>query len=62
LNPHAGDNGLLGKEEETIIIPAMEEMDKQGVLSFGPMQQMDSSVRRIMINLTEYSPCIMIRD
>ena len=36
LNPHAGDNGLLGKEEETIIIPAMEEMDKQGVLSFGP--------------------------
>ena len=27
---------LFGKEEETIIIPAMEEMDKQGVLSFGP--------------------------
>lgn len=36
LNPHAGDNGLLGKEEETIIIPAMEEAEKQGVMSFGP--------------------------
>jgi 4-hydroxythreonine-4-phosphate dehydrogenase len=36
LNPHAGDAGLLGKEEEMIIIPAMEYMDKQGVLTFGP--------------------------
>ena len=36
LNPHAGDAGLLGKEEEMIIIPAMEDMDKQGVLTFGP--------------------------
>jgi len=36
LNPHAGDNGLLGDEEETIIKPAMEEAEKQGVMSFGP--------------------------
>jgi len=36
LNPHAGDDGLLGKEEETIIIPAMEEAEKRGVMSFGP--------------------------
>lgn len=36
LNPHAGDNGLLGKEEETIIIPAMAEAEKRGVMSFGP--------------------------
>ncbi len=36
LNPHAGDNGLLGKEEETIIIPAMQEAEKRGVMSFGP--------------------------
>ena len=26
LNPHAGDNGLLGSEEQEVIIPAMEEM------------------------------------
>lgn len=36
LNPHAGDAGLLGNEEETIILPAMQEMEKRGVLSFGP--------------------------
>jgi len=36
LNPHAGDSGLLGNEEETIIIPAIQEAEKQGVLSFGP--------------------------
>lgn len=36
LNPHAGDNGLLGKEEETVIIPAMQEAEKRGVMSFGP--------------------------
>lgn len=36
LNPHAGDGGLLGKEEEEIIIPAMKEMTAQGVFCFGP--------------------------
>lgn len=36
LNPHAGDAGLLGKEEEAIIIPAMQEAEKRGVMSFGP--------------------------
>ena len=36
LNPHAGDDGLLGKEEKDIIIPAMQEVEKQGVMSFGP--------------------------
>lgn len=36
LNPHAGDTGLLGKEEEEIIIPAIREAEKRGVMSFGP--------------------------
>ncbi len=36
LNPHAGDNGLLGKEEEEIIIPAIQEADKKGMIVFGP--------------------------
>lgn len=36
LNPHAGDEGLLGKEEQTIIVPAIEEMTAQGVLCYGP--------------------------
>ena len=36
LNPHAGDNGLLGKEEQTIIIPAIEKAQNEGILAFGP--------------------------
>ena len=36
LNPHAGDNGLIGTEESEVIIPAMEEMIAKGVLCFGP--------------------------
>lgn len=37
LNPHAGDNGLLGTEEQEIIAPAIEELrTKHRVLAFGP--------------------------
>ena len=36
LNPHAGDEGLIGTEEHTVIIPAMQEMMAKGVLCFGP--------------------------
>ena len=36
LNPHAGDNGLLGSEEKEVIVPAIEELEKQGVQAFGP--------------------------
>lgn len=36
LNPHAGDGGLIGKEEETVLLPAMQEAEKRGVMSFGP--------------------------
>ncbi len=36
LNPHAGDEGLLGSEEETIIKPALQEMANSGILCFGP--------------------------
>lgn len=36
LNPHAGDNGVIGNEEERIIKPAMQEAEKQGILCFGP--------------------------
>lgn len=36
LNPHAGDDGLLGTEEQDIIIPAIREMSAQGILCFGP--------------------------
>ena len=36
LNPHAGDDGLLGTEEKDIIAPAIEELSAEGVNVFGP--------------------------
>ncbi|RFZ82866.1 4-hydroxythreonine-4-phosphate dehydrogenase PdxA [Mucilaginibacter terrenus] len=35
LNPHAGDNGLIGSEEKDIIIPAIEEARTHDILAFG---------------------------
>lgn len=36
LNPHAGDNGLLGKEEQEIIIPAIQQATDKRMNVFGP--------------------------
>lgn len=36
LNPHAGEGGLLGQEEQSIIAPAIEEAQKEGIHAFGP--------------------------
>lgn len=36
LNPHSGDGGLLGTEEQEIIIPAIEKARSEGILAFGP--------------------------
>ena len=36
LNPHAGDDGVLGTEEKDIIKPAIDELAAQGIQAFGP--------------------------
>ncbi len=36
LNPHAGDDGLLGHEEQEVIIPAIKELSDNGIRAFGP--------------------------
>ncbi len=36
LNPHAGDEGLIGNEEETIIKPAIKEAKNNNLLVVGP--------------------------
>ena len=36
LNPHAGDNGLLGSEEEETIKTAIETLKEKGILAEGP--------------------------
>ena len=37
LNPHAGEWGVLGKEEIEMIIPAIEEARKEGIVVNGPL-------------------------
>ncbi|MBM55916.1 MAG: 4-hydroxythreonine-4-phosphate dehydrogenase PdxA [Euryarchaeota archaeon] len=36
LNPHAGDNGLMGNEEKNVISPAIKEANSKGIKAFGP--------------------------
>ncbi len=36
LNPHAGDQGVLGEEEENIIIPAINKAKEEGIMALGP--------------------------
>ncbi len=37
VNPHAGENGLFGREELDILIPAMQELEREGFPTFGPL-------------------------
>jgi len=36
LNPHCGDGGLLGDEEQTVILPAIQQACSEGINAFGP--------------------------
>ncbi len=36
LNPHAGDNGVIGKEEDEVIKPVLKKIFEKGTLVFGP--------------------------
>ena len=36
LNPHAGDKGLIGEQEQTVIRPTIEKACEQGIWAFGP--------------------------
>jgi 4-hydroxythreonine-4-phosphate dehydrogenase len=37
LNPHAGDDGVIGDEEKTIILPAIEKALQEGIICVGPL-------------------------
>ena len=37
LNPHAGENGKVGKEEKKIITPAINKLKKEKINVFGPI-------------------------
>ena len=36
LNPHAGEDGMLGSEEKEIITPSIKQLQEDGILAFGP--------------------------
>jgi 4-hydroxythreonine-4-phosphate dehydrogenase len=36
LNPHIGDEGLLGKEEQEVIIPALDKAREEDIMALGP--------------------------
>ena len=36
LNPHCGDGGLLGDEEQSVLLPAVKAANEDGILAFGP--------------------------
>ncbi|MCG2610201.1 4-hydroxythreonine-4-phosphate dehydrogenase PdxA [Flavobacterium sp. SM15] len=36
LNPHCGDHGVIGKEDDEVIKPALKKLFEEGVLVFGP--------------------------
>jgi len=36
LNPHAGEEGMLGKEENDIITPTIKKLIEEGIMAFGP--------------------------
>ena len=44
LNPHSGDKGIIGKEDDAIILPAVEKAFDSGKLVFGPYSAHKSSV------------------
>ncbi|ASV30282.1 4-hydroxythreonine-4-phosphate dehydrogenase PdxA [Maribacter cobaltidurans] len=36
INPHSGDNGVIGKEDDEVLKPVIQEMTNNGHLVFGP--------------------------
>ena len=36
LNPHAGDEGVIGDEEQKVILPAMKQAESKGIICVGP--------------------------
>jgi 4-phospho-D-threonate 3-dehydrogenase / 4-phospho-D-erythronate 3-dehydrogenase len=36
LNPHAGDNGIIGKEDEEVLKPTVKKLFEKGFMVFGP--------------------------
>ncbi|MFI8377764.1 4-hydroxythreonine-4-phosphate dehydrogenase PdxA [Leeuwenhoekiella sp. NPDC079379] len=36
INPHVGDNGVIGKEDDDVLIPTLKQLREKGDLTYGP--------------------------
>lgn len=36
INPHVGDNGIIGKEDDEVLIPTLEKLRQEGKIAYGP--------------------------
>ncbi len=36
INPHSGDNGVIGKEDDEVLKPTLKKLNEKGMLTFGP--------------------------
>ena len=36
INPHSGDNGVIGKEDDEVLKPTIEKLQEKGILAYGP--------------------------
>ena len=36
VNPHSGDNGVIGKEDDVVVKPALKKLFEEGIMVFGP--------------------------
>lgn len=61
LNPHAGENGMFGDEEQREILPAIEAAREKGINACGPYPPDSVFVRARPGNLTWWLPCITTR-
>ncbi len=57
LNPHAGDNGALGEEEQSIISPAIEQAVKEGINAGGPYPS-DSLFPKVLKGEFDFVVCM----
>ncbi len=62
LNPHGGEGGLFGVEEQRIIRPAVEQGLAEGLRLDGPFPADTLMVRARTASLTPWWPCITTRD
>ena len=61
INPHSGDHGVIGKEDEEVMKPVIKEMSDAGHLVFGPYRPIVFLVQIPIKTLMPYWRLIMIK-